>query len=139
MKLYIAGKIAGVTYEQSQARFARAALRLKESGHDTLNPFDIPACPTFDCNGWSRRVVGYEHSWSCYLRYDIARFLGWAEGVALLPGWTDSPGARIEQYVALSCGLDVRPLSAWLNVGVDVNVEFVNDEFGNKVGEVEAG
>lgn len=135
MKLYIAGKIAGLDPDGTRAKFAEAARALRiQGGHETLNPFNIAACATFDCNGYQRNSSArYEHNWECYLRHDIARFLNWADGVALLFDWTLSPGARLEQYVAVSCGLDVRPLEAW----VPETTEITN-WVGDKIGEVSA-
>ncbi len=98
MTLYISGPITGQpNYKQN---FARAAEQLRAAGYDVLNPADFPHPDPQD--------------WHQCMRYDIARMMHEAQGLALLPGWATSRGACIER--TLSCALDipVKDLETWL-------------------------
>lgn len=100
MRLYLAGPITGVSdYRQ---RFADAAAALTAAGHEPVSPTD--AVPPADTSwaGWMRATT---------------RLLTTADGVALLPGWEASRGARIEHDWAVAVGLPARPLTAWTASG----------------------
>lgn len=84
MKLYIAGPMSGLPDFNYPAFFAAEGL-LAETGHTTENP----ARPG-QVDGWS---------WYDYMRRGLRQLLE-CDGVALLPGWEDSRGARIERDVA---------------------------------------
>lgn len=47
-----------------------------------------------------------EASWQEHMTVDIAMLFN-ADGVFMLSGWEDSPGARIEHYIAKEIGLPV--------------------------------
>lgn len=38
-----------------------------------------------------------------------------ADGIAVLPGWQNSRGARAEVEIATHLGIEVRPVEAWLD------------------------
>ena len=84
MKVYIAGKITGCPNYKS--KFHDAEQALKYEGHKTLSPADLPEGMT---NGEYMRI--------CFAMIDTA------DCVAFIPGWEDSPGARLEhaycQYI----------------------------------------
>jgi hypothetical protein len=50
---------------------------------------------------------GGEHTWPCYLRGDIEWIAAEAESMLMMPGWQNSRGAIVEQFVALNCGIPV--------------------------------
>lgn len=109
-RYYVAGPISGlpdVPTETKIARFHRAEAELVARGHEVCNPLtvEIDACPG-ECNPDGH--VGQDgvptHSWECFMRHDL-RALLLCDGIALLPGWTDSRGATTEVYVASMLGL----------------------------------
>jgi hypothetical protein len=115
MIVYIAGPVAGRPLEERRKAFAVARSVLHISGFDHLDPTQYP--PT--CDG--RCLADHpkeretdEHARKCYLKWDIVQMLTFCQGVALIPGWELSSGARMERDVALHCGLDVRLLKEWL-------------------------
>lgn len=110
--LYISGGINGI--DNAIEVFEGAANALRERGFDTLNPFDIkPRCPVgahghFDGDGEENN-----HEWECWLRGDLTEMLDKADGLAMLPRWEASRGARLEHFVALQVGIECRPIHEW--------------------------
>lgn len=108
---YVSGPIAGlpeVPREEKLARFARGELSLRRQGYDPINPLKVRGCRQQDCNGDAHRPDGsYNHSWSCWLKYDLIYMLEKADGIAMLPDWQSSPGATLERHVAVSLGWEV--------------------------------
>lgn len=99
MKIYVAGPMSGYQYYNFYA-FSNAALDLTRVGNDVQTPFDTnsrvwqkhygrnfdPFVDTCDYGDpkldemWAENVAA----------------IAWAEGIALLPGWLKSKGARLE-------------------------------------------
>ena len=86
MKLYIAGPMSQLP-EFNYPAFMDAERQLVAAGYEVENP----ARPG-QVDGWT---------WQDYMKRGIRQMLD-CEGVALLPGWEDSPGARIEAQLARS-------------------------------------
>jgi hypothetical protein len=74
--------------------FNRAAERLRELGHEIINPAELPD----ERNG--------RGSWPEYLRRDLRELME-CEALALLDGWQTSRGATLELVVAQSLGMDI--------------------------------
>lgn len=112
---YISGPLAGaadLTRDEKMARFTRAELVLRTNGYNPVNPLMVNACHTQDCNGAATHLDGsYKHSWQCYLRYDLIAMLEQADGIAMLPRWEESEGAKLERHVAEQLGWEVLDLS----------------------------
>lgn len=100
MRLYIAGPMTGLP-EHNLPAFAEAEQQLLAAGYKVINPGfrgdDIP--------GWV---------WADYLRADLALLLA-CDGVALLPGWESSRGARLEAHVAEQLDMAVKPIEFWFD------------------------
>lgn len=94
-RLYIAGPMSGLP-DLNYPAFHAAAARLRALGFDVENPAENPEP---HCG-----------SWLGYMRMAV-RQLSHCDGVALLPGWKESKGARIEHQLATQLGLIVLPES----------------------------
>lgn len=104
MILYIAGPMTGLP-DSNYPAFHAAAQRLRDAGYDVLNPADNPKPE-------NRSNPGAEPEWLDWMRAALHQ-VAEADGVALLPDWEASRGARVEVRLALSLGLDVRTVHAW--------------------------
>ena len=108
MKVYIAGKITGV--QNYQNKFLEAEKALNWEGHKVFNPSDLPPGLT---NADYMRI--------CFAMIDSA------DAVAFLPGWEDSPGARLEfdycQYIGKQTMFLVH-LTSYQNIINPVNYGF---------------
>ena len=106
MHLYVAGPMA--TYpEHNFPAFHLAARHLRAAGYEVTNPAEVSL------------LCGCEagtHTWSEYLQRDLATMLSsGVRGLALLDGWQDSKGAKLEAHVAVNLGWPVEPVSFWLD------------------------
>jgi hypothetical protein len=91
MRVYIAGPMTGLP-EFNYPAFNASAEKLREKGYHVENPAENPEPP---CK-----------SWQGYMRMGIAQVVS-CDAVALLPGWENSRGAKIERRVAEEIGLRV--------------------------------
>lgn len=96
MRVYVAGPVTGVI-DDIRPAFEAAAEWLEAAGHRPLVPHWFV---TADSSWTGARWLSIETLVKC-------------EGVALLPGWERSRGARLERGIALALGRDVRPLEKW--------------------------
>lgn len=93
MKVYIAGKITGLDYEEAESYFMFASTVLEKAGHTPINPLD--------------KVSEQEgKSWVEYMCEDMA-FVLTADALYMLSNWQDSKGARVEHAVARELGLPI--------------------------------
>jgi hypothetical protein len=93
--LYLAGPMRGLPKHNAPA-FDDAARRLRALGFGVINPVDVCA------------ILGLApgaHPPQTYLRADIGQLATRASGIALLPGWETSVGARCEAAIAVTLGL----------------------------------
>lgn len=112
-KVYLAGPMSGKPDFNFPA-FFKAAAELKERGFEVFNPAaqdiqDYGVNVTNDINGTRQYAVdnvGKPSRYKDCLKKDLCWILDSAEGIALLPGWEDSPGARTEKALADCLGLE---------------------------------
>lgn len=109
MRLYEIGPVTGVPVDNRPA-FEAARMRLEEAGYEVDTPHDfIPAStPHEDAMLMSISVLtgmGYDLDGKMWRMY---------EGLAALPGWMNSEGARLEKQVAEACGIPVKTVDEWI-------------------------
>nr|WP_272918201.1 DUF4406 domain-containing protein [Pseudomonas aeruginosa] len=88
-RIYLAGPMTGLPEHNFPAFHAEAA-RLRSLGYQVENPAEHGEIPGFE--------------WADYLRLDLQKLLT-CQAIALLPGWMDSKGARLEFTVATNLGM----------------------------------
>ena len=96
--LYVAGGMSGYPGLNLGA-FRTAEVRLEGHGYPVLNP------------GRRKQVEG--RSWEDWMILGLGDVFA-ADGVAVLPNWETSRGARLEVHVALELGKPVLPVKVWL-------------------------
>ena len=112
MKLYLAGPMTGYPNFNFPA-FHAAAKKLRDEGHSVFNPAERGV--ERDGKDWGAEVPDGSQeaakakgfSLRVALGDDLAFICGEAEGIALLPGWENSKGARAEHATAIALGLTV--------------------------------
>lgn len=94
MKVYISGKISGLTTEEALNNFELAEKYLSE-------------------NQWSLELVNpmklehnHDKTWVEFMKEDIGALLT-CDAIYLLKNWGDSKGARIERAIALELGIKI--------------------------------
>lgn len=110
MKTYLAGPMTGLPLFNFPA-FDAAAELLTQRGHDVINPAQLDRDVGFDPS--QTESVSKEFLRDA-LRRDLSALCD-ADAIAMLPGWENSGGARIEWQLATHLGLDVIYLSEWIN------------------------
>ena len=93
MRVYISGRITGLTNTEAWHNFEEARRRLLLVGHDVINPMFIGACiPKLDWKAYMTIAYGIIHDPS-------------VDAIFMLKNWKDSPGAIIEWGWAQARGL----------------------------------
>ena len=101
MRLYVAGPMTGLP-DFNYPAFNAAAEDLRSKGYDVLNPADLE----------STNLTGKPQEWRWYMRHAIGMVVQ-ADGLAMLPGWENSTGARLEHTIAMALKLDIHPAWWW--------------------------
>jgi hypothetical protein len=84
--------------------FRHAEAELRSAGYDVFNPIDSE----------QHNTTGAPQTWDWYMRHALAMLIR-ADGIALLPGWSASRGARLEAHVAHELGMKQANLALWLS------------------------
>jgi hypothetical protein len=84
MKVYLSGKITGLTEPEYTALFDKAADEVRALGFTPVNPVTLP----------------HQHSktWSAYMRESLIEMLK-CEAIYMMSGWQDSRGSVIENNI----------------------------------------
>lgn len=88
-KIYISGKISGLTPDEYRANFLEAARQLHAQGYEVINPI---------FNG-----VDATQPWQVHMKADI-RLLLECDAIYMLPNWELSNGATLEREIAKALG-----------------------------------
>lgn len=96
MKIYVAGPMTGIK-DANYPEFNRVAEALRGSGHEVVNPAENP-----------KRA-----SWADYMRISLKQVCD-VEAIALLDGYMDSKGARLEVLVACELGMQCLPWAEFI-------------------------
>jgi hypothetical protein len=107
MILYIAGPMTGYP-DLNYPAFNEAAEMLWQVGYEVLNPAD--------------NVPEGEKTWLAFMRMSLVQ-LSKADGIAQLPNWHESKGARLEYQIFRGLELPIYSLEHWLYVGLNLNKE----------------
>lgn len=98
MRLYVSGQMSGIE-DFNFPSFQEAARKLRAAGYDVEDP--------------SEKGIIADWSWHDYLRFDIKALME-CDGVAVLPGWPSSRGARPEVTVAEGLDMQVMSVDSWV-------------------------
>ena len=84
MKVYISGKITGLNFEETSAKFQEASELIEAMGMTPVNP-----------------LIGADQTktWEQHMVRDIELLMG-CDAIILLDDWNESRGARIEKFIA---------------------------------------
>ena len=105
MKLYIAGKIAGLKPKDAELLFAEAEASIEKAGHTPLNPLRL-----VDQTGGRK----YEEYFA-----DALHIMKDADGVLLLSNWRESVGASCEVTICHHVGRPIYHALDELPIGSD--------------------
>lgn len=98
--VYLSGGMSGIEPREYRRRFREAEAILRRHGYGCINP-----CRVWPCRfPWLYRLMnallGRRLTYAVILAYDLILLMTRADGIAMLPGWEQSRGARIENYTA---------------------------------------
>ncbi|MBX9609716.1 MAG: DUF4406 domain-containing protein [Gammaproteobacteria bacterium] len=96
--LYLSGPMTRLA-DYNHPMFHRVAELLRDAGFTVINPAENPA-PA-------------DPTWENWMRIAIVQVVQ-ADGLAMLDGWRDSRGARLEERVASSLSMPCRHWAKWL-------------------------
>jgi hypothetical protein len=111
VRLYLSGPInspiPGLTPEQCRANFTKAEEMAREYWDDVelVNPLKVKVDCRRPAIALGRCMGPFDgHHYDCWMRGDIKALLD-CDAILLLPGWTQSRGAVLEQRIAADMGL----------------------------------
>lgn len=109
--LYIAGPMTGIP-QFNFPTFDTAAEHLRSLGFEIQSPAELDDPETREAalaspDGAPGSGAANDETWGDFLSRDVKLIADVVEGVAVLPGWETSRGARLETFVARLCGKPV--------------------------------
>lgn len=109
-RLYISGPVTGIDNDNFEA-FREAQSRLFDACYITRVPHDL-VIPEDSHETAMLLCINEltERTQKRGTRHPVPAF----DGLALLPGWEQSEGARLERAVAEACGIPVKTVDEWL-------------------------
>jgi Domain of unknown function (DUF4406) len=121
LALYLAGPMRGLP-EFNFPTFLLVGATLRQAGFTVFDPAEYDVSNGFDYHGLTGNEDLSELGFDLRdaLATDLEFIARKADGVAVLPGWEQSKGARAEVATALALSLPVASASAWLGSEVAV-------------------
>lgn len=103
--LYLAGPMSGIP-QFNFPFFMKVALELRSMGYCITSPAELDDGTDYEAamNSPDGAPGSTEKTWGDYLARDVKLLSDECSGIILLPGWQDSRGARLECFVAITCG-----------------------------------
>jgi len=111
MKIYLARPMTGIPHFNYPA-FNAAAAFLRSLGHSVFNPaehdLETYGKDISNADGCAKTAAA-EHGFDrrAALKADLTWICDNADAIAMLPGWTNSSGARAENALAVALGLHI--------------------------------
>lgn len=107
LKYYLAGPMSGRPFFNIPA-FEAAAKKLRAEGYNITTPVELDAPDTYkeasaSLTGDHDDIENGE-SWGTCLARDVKLLADELNAIILLPEWEKSRGARLEAFVAITCG-----------------------------------
>lgn len=110
IRFYISGPVTSIK-DDNRLAFSWAQNRLMDAGyepfipHEIVEPDDTHETAMLLCvNELTKRTQ------KPGIRYPVPYY----GGLALLPGWEQSEGAKLERAVAEACGITVKTVDEWI-------------------------
>lgn len=108
-RLYISGPVSGIEHDNYDA-FSDASYSLRAARYDVTVPHHfVKAGDTHEA-----AMLLCVHELMTYRERDGHEPKPLYDGVALLPGWEQSEGARLEKAVSEACGIPCKTVDEWL-------------------------
>ena len=121
-KFYIAGPMTGIPQFNFPA-FDVAAASLRSFGYEVVSPVELDdeESRAAALSNETGDPYAYEddtnETWGDLLSRDVKLIADEVDAVICLPGWEKSKGARLEVFVARTCGKPVYSYEAWFEDG----------------------
>lgn len=96
-KIYISGKMTGLSKEEIDINFEKGRKEIEGAGHIAINPVDIEP---YNMNNLVR------DEYSEYVRGDCIELCK-CDSIYMLNNWQDSNGAKIELRLAIDLNLEI--------------------------------
>lgn len=102
---YLCGPItqAIMAGEDPSELFSNYEDDLTNRGYQVINPLEMDSQLENPC--WAGDEGRYTPSWTLALRRDVSMIASKADVLAVMPGWEDSKGCKLEIFVAVSLGI----------------------------------
>lgn len=112
LRLYVIGPATGIP-EDNRPAFVEAAMQLEEAGYGVEVPHDYIATGTPHEEAMSTSINVLTESYDIFSD-GVRRLERSFQGVAMLDGWEQSEGARLEKQVAEACGIPCKTVDEWI-------------------------
>lgn len=109
-RIYIFGPVTGIENDNLSA-FESAQKELEAAGYLTDKPHELV---DREDSHETAMLLCINELTERTQKPGIRHPVPWFDGVALLPGWEQSEGARLERQVAEACGIPCKTLDEWL-------------------------